>query len=500
MRKDSGWHAAGDSAGAGQVRADGPFVSALHRAVRYIFGVLAAVCAIALFVVGTRQATRADPPTPTADFVHVVTGESHTCARTTNGIVYCWGDNQAGQSGAGEKIEKDAVLTRPIRIDVPGFITMLVAGANHTCALNSDGDLYCWGQNAQGQSGSESSGPVVDEPRQVAFSRPVTALAAGRDHTCAVTEDAKLSCWGSNRDGQIKPSGETKAQRSYSKPEVIDLPEKAAGVSVTDNESCGLVQTGDVFCWSDAVDYAQYDRASDEDAAGRARPSDSADEEDGARSSGEPDSDRTRPGSGRNGSPSASGGSAGSDSASPSGDSTGPSGQASASDSASEERGLHQVPLSDDYSKKAAAISNGPYGSANPWHCAFFASREVSCWNSPSSRAEGGDFLMQDVDLKIKLPVADFAGAGGYRIDGKGTVIEVTPESDAEGGAPAAAVDLPGKATSISSGYGSDHWCAVLASGDTYCWGRNDRGQLGSGTTKEGIDGDAEVSPVRVGS
>jgi alpha-tubulin suppressor-like RCC1 family protein len=83
------------------------------------------------------------------DVVQVVGGETHYCARTRQGEVYCWGANARGQIGDGTTVDRNV----PVKVERLPEATQLVAGAFFNCALVRDGRVLCWGDNAFGQLG-----------------------------------------------------------------------------------------------------------------------------------------------------------------------------------------------------------------------------------------------------------------------------------------------------------------------------------------------------------
>src|SRR5688572_11174473 len=96
---------------------------------------------------------------PQAHAVLISAGGQHTCALSADGGIWCWGSNEKGQLG-------DGVLTDSLApVQVSGLeknnIIAVAAGGQHTCALSADGRIWCWGSNEKGQLGN---GALTDSP------------------------------------------------------------------------------------------------------------------------------------------------------------------------------------------------------------------------------------------------------------------------------------------------------------------------------------------------
>jgi alpha-tubulin suppressor-like RCC1 family protein len=177
------------------------------------------------------------------DFLDVTAGDFHTCAARSNGEVVCWGANLLGQTG---QEDFDDVLV-PTAVGVPDALIFVEAGSNHTCGITGAGGVYCWGNNSYGQLGDESR-VSTHLPQKVASNLEFLALSAGTTHTCGVVQGGKLWCWGSNTSGQLsaKASGEASLE-PHLMSSALAFTDLAAGEAHT----CGLSRDGRLHCWGD---------------------------------------------------------------------------------------------------------------------------------------------------------------------------------------------------------------------------------------------------------
>lgn len=171
----------------------------------------------------------------------------HSCALLSTDEIYCWGSNYYGQIGNGEFGRPG--WTIPAQIDL-GFsdTESITAGAVHACALRSTGTIYCWGGNGEAQIGSINTFDSVALPTQVSGISDATSIDAGDTHTCAVHSDGTVSCWGSNYFGQLGNGISGVDEVSYQPVKVSGLTDVTA-VTAGLFHSCGLHANGTVSCW-----------------------------------------------------------------------------------------------------------------------------------------------------------------------------------------------------------------------------------------------------------
>jgi len=172
----------------------------------------------------------------------LVAGDGHTCALDADGAIWCWGRGDQGQLGDGLGVEHPS----PTAVKLMGGVTAadaIAAGASHTCAL-AGGKIQCWGRNAEGQVGSPVQVPLLS-PTSVAGISGARAIAAGGRHTCAIGADATVSCWGANESGQL---GDGTTESSNVPVAVTGLTAVDA-ITVGGAHSCARRSDGSVWCW-----------------------------------------------------------------------------------------------------------------------------------------------------------------------------------------------------------------------------------------------------------
>ncbi|MBO9665134.1 hypothetical protein [Dokdonella sp.] len=173
----------------------------------------------------------------------IAVGAFYSCALTARGAVKCWGYGLNGQVGIG----LETVAERPALVSGLGAgMRAITAGPTHACALTDAGDVLCWGNNEFGQLGDGTEANSV-VPVPVSGLGPGTlAIAAGADHSCALTAARGVKCWGRNESGQLGDG--TFAKRS-TPVNVVGLDSGVAAVSLAVGHSCALTVVGRVKCW-----------------------------------------------------------------------------------------------------------------------------------------------------------------------------------------------------------------------------------------------------------
>lgn len=365
----------------------------------------------------------------------VTVGNAHACAVLDTGALYCWGANDSGQLGADGVTES----LSPVQVPLDKIADATAGGVPgdatvaHTCAITQSGQVYCWGANGSGQLGKGDMANATT-PTQVTAPGQVAGVAAGGAFTCAVLVDGGVYCWGKNESGEIGNGGQG---AEWPAPEQVVDAGSAKGVAAGARHACALLADDSLQCWGDNM-HGQV--ASDP-----------------------------------------------------------PSGAAKVNAVA----GLSAV----------VGVAAG-----QDFTCARVATA-LSCWGDNSDAQLTGDVAEEQITAPASLGltgVLDVAlGADGvmdmpepiprgghacalldtgkvacWGNDRSGQLGRGMLSGGGEGATPAEIEGLDGV---IDIAAGAEVSCAVLTSGGVRCWGRNDRGQLGTGAK-----GDSQSSPVPV--
>lgn len=158
-------------------------------------------------------------PTPVA-VASVSNLELHTCALAPDGRAFCWGMAPRGRLGGGHSdleivdcpdvtdittgLPADCV-GHPVEVSGGIAFTSIAAGTHHTCGLDAQGRLYCWGSGTWGELGNGRSGVAnwTATPTPVAGELRFRAVTAGQFFTCAIATNDATYCWGNNQVGQL---------------------------------------------------------------------------------------------------------------------------------------------------------------------------------------------------------------------------------------------------------------------------------------------------------
>lgn len=202
---------------------------------------------VALLLLPGARALQAESRAPLRDVVQVVGGESHTCALDRAGIVRCWGSNERSQLGLGDGALSDR--TTPVPVSGLGAgVRAIAAGYFHSCAITAAGGVRCWGWNAFGALGNDST---TDAPMPIdvpGLDKGVVALSLGAVHSCALLDSGSVRCWGANGQGQLGDGSRSDRLVAVA---VTGLGSGIASIHAGSEHTCAVATSGAVSCWGD---------------------------------------------------------------------------------------------------------------------------------------------------------------------------------------------------------------------------------------------------------
>ena len=392
-----------------------------------------------------------------SDWTHVSLDNSHTCGIRNGGELYCWGQGDNGRLGDGDTSDHD--VGNPQQVGSTSDWTHTSLGEYHTCGIRNNGQLYCWGQGDNGRLGDGNTGHHdVSTPHLVITPSPLIkrsfhffekkgrpfatpTLSMGEKHSCAVKEGEVL-CWGDGSEGQLGRDGTVTIDEAKV-PDSVDGLSEAIGVSAGKAHTCSLSEDQEgqktVHCWGD--------------------------------------------------------------------NSKGQLGNDTKTDS--------QTPVTvDGLSSVMMISSNGNH------NCALLNNGQVKCWGD-NFRGKLGDGTTTLRKTPVTVPnlLASYIATGVRHTCAMTTTSQVKcwgangngelgiGSNSSQSLSPqtvksTSASDSPPLMNVQQLALGYAHSCALLLSGQVKCWGLNDKGQLGNGTTTNSnvpvsvLEGDSALENV----
>lgn len=174
----------------------------------------------------------------------MASGRRHTCV-IRDGELWCWGDNEFGQLGVGDQVQRSL----PERVGTDSDWITISAGTGHTCGIRSSndvGNVYCWGHNEVGQLGIGVGEEVEPLPTIVSHNIQFRSIAAGDFHTCGLDENGKLWCWGRQAGGAVGLGNLGDPMTSPARVSEVDT---YVDLSAGAGHNCAVRDNGTLWCW-----------------------------------------------------------------------------------------------------------------------------------------------------------------------------------------------------------------------------------------------------------
>jgi alpha-tubulin suppressor-like RCC1 family protein len=186
-------------------------------------------------------------------FTSVSLGSFHSCGLLSNGSVMCWGDNRFRQLGDGTYKDNSSV---PVYVAGGYNFTSISVGNVHSCGLLVNGSAMCWGSNNQGRCGIGNRS-LLNRPEYVLGGYNFTSISCGGYHSCGILFNSSLLCWGANEYGQLG-NGDISGNETNRIYEPLPVPvfgqNKFSSISCGYYHSCGILFNGSLMCWGNNED------------------------------------------------------------------------------------------------------------------------------------------------------------------------------------------------------------------------------------------------------
>jgi alpha-tubulin suppressor-like RCC1 family protein len=183
-------------------------------------------------------------------FRSLAVADTAACAVSGARKLYCWGSERNGLLGDGIALTNEGSrrgVPAPARVGSAENWDSVVAGTSTICALNVQGERYCWGHNTDGQFGDASvESKVFLEPTRASTDFPILSL--GDEHGCAIDDAAHLKCWGDGDAGRLG-DGDSDGH-SVLTPLMVGTATWRA-VSAGNYHTCAVRNDGGLYCFGD---------------------------------------------------------------------------------------------------------------------------------------------------------------------------------------------------------------------------------------------------------
>ncbi|MBL6748247.1 MAG: putative Ig domain-containing protein, partial [Candidatus Poseidonia sp.] len=211
--------------------------------------------------------------------VSLATAMSTVCALLDDGSVKCWGSDYDGQLGnGGTNADLSSPPSSAINLGTGRTAKAITGGEFHFCAILDDDSIKCWGQGTDGKLGTGSTGDrttPTSTSGSFASGRYAVAIDAGYDHTCVILDNGDMTCWGSDADGQLGNGASSSSTISSLSSSTISLGTGRTAISLSagGEHTCAQLDNGQLKCWGNRADGQVGDNGNFNNPSDRTSPS-----------------------------------------------------------------------------------------------------------------------------------------------------------------------------------------------------------------------------------
>ena len=200
---------------------------------------------------GTTDSTSPVPVAGNLTFMSLSVGGTHACGVTTTHVGYCWGEDSNGALGSGNLLP-NGFTSSPVMVSGGVLFNSISPGfGDTTCAVSTTGQGYCWGNAFSGALGNGDF-PVVPTPtptpQLISGGLPFLSITTGSAFSCGLAHLGEAYCWGVNFAGQLG-NGHIPFLSNVPTPVSGGLTFTSLSAGVT--HVCGITVSGGSYCWGD---------------------------------------------------------------------------------------------------------------------------------------------------------------------------------------------------------------------------------------------------------
>ena len=186
-------------------------------------------------------------------FATIAAGGASTCGIESDGSAYCWGYNDTGALGSGDTARAIGV---PVAVAGGLKFKSISAGSLHACGVTTSNGVYCWGQSNDGALGIGRASGNYRTPQRTHSDRSFTTVSVGGQHSCALDLDGALMCWGFDFSDQLGGAARDQCDGVPCALTPIAAARNHYFQALTTGAaySCGLAFNGAAFCWGENGD------------------------------------------------------------------------------------------------------------------------------------------------------------------------------------------------------------------------------------------------------
>lgn len=182
-------------------------------------------------------------------FSSLIISQNTVCGLLADGTAYCWGRGTSGEIGNGLSSSQNVPTGVSGGPFAKLFSSAIYSNDQPICGIGTNGKTYCWGRNNKGQIGDGTLTSPRNSPTLVLGNHSFSSLSMGLDHVCGLTISDVAYCWGGGASTSTQGELGDGAQVTSTTPSAVAGGHKFASLSLSPYSSCATTADGAAYCW-----------------------------------------------------------------------------------------------------------------------------------------------------------------------------------------------------------------------------------------------------------